>query len=166
MSLPSKRVGIEDAVAVLRALARDNWPGDAPAAFQLVLRSGAVIAFPFPTAGEGPCTHSPDFSEIDWFGEKQYFAPTQAAIVKVLWTAWESGCPEVGQQHLLEEAGSRGSRVRDLFKVHPAWGNMILLTERGTVCLRKPPDACEAGAGLPPAETQATPAATPASAPR
>jgi hypothetical protein len=123
---PPKRTGIEDAVAVLRALARDNWPGDVPASFRLTLRSGAVVEFPFPVEC-GPCSHSPDFSSIVWFG-KSYgrFSPPQAAVLRLLWEAWEAGTPEVGGQYLLAEVESGGRKMSDLFGDHAVWKDGVI----------------------------------------
>jgi hypothetical protein len=77
--------------------------------------------------------HSPDFRSVHWFGSNYTFTGTQAACVKILWQEWEKGTPEIGQETILEEAGTSGNRLIDVFRnrgfktgYHPAWGNMIV----------------------------------------
>ena len=70
--------------------------------------------------------HSPDFTSVRWDGELYKFSPRQRIIVAALWEAKESGCEFVGQEYLLELAESAVTRIRDLFKHHPAWGKMIV----------------------------------------
>ena len=69
--------------------------------------------------------HSPDFASVIWYGNQHTFTPTQAACVKILWEAWESGTPEVDQAYILTSAGSECQRLRDLFRKSTAWGTMI-----------------------------------------
>jgi len=68
------------------------------------------------------------------------FTPTQAACVAVLWKNAANGTPAVGQDAILENAGSSSERLSDIFKNHPAWGTMIVPLEkkRGTFKLSKP----------------------------
>jgi len=79
--------------------------------------------------------HGPDFRSVSWDGHTYTFSPTQAACVKVLWTAYDNGTPEVGETTILEEAGSDGSKLRDVFKsgktFHPAWRKMIVQGRKG-----------------------------------
>ena len=79
--------------------------------------------------------HSTDFRSVSWDGEQFYFTATQAAAVRVLWTAWQRGTPDLGELTILDQAGSsmadsRHGRLRDLFrsgrKMHPAWNKMIV----------------------------------------
>lgn len=69
--------------------------------------------------------HSPDFRSVSWFGTRHSFTPTQAAIVKVLWNAWENDTPDVGHETLLEEAGSESKRLVDVFKGHETYKQLI-----------------------------------------
>ena len=73
-----------------------------------------------------PCRHSVDFACVRWHGESYSFTATQAAIVRVLWSAWEEGCPEIRQETLLDQVGSESRNLSDLFKGHPAWGKLIV----------------------------------------
>lgn len=72
--------------------------------------------------------HSVDFRSVRWFGIDYTFTPTQAAVVKSLWENWENETPDVGQDAILEGAGSECDRLRDLFRNHPAWGTLIVPT--------------------------------------
>jgi hypothetical protein len=58
-----------------------------------------------------------DFCSLT-IGEQRYvFTPTQAAVVRILWRAWVARTPIMFGESILEGSGSRGSRVRDIFKV-------------------------------------------------
>jgi hypothetical protein len=70
--------------------------------------------------------HSPDFRSILWFGTSYSFTSGQAACVKQLWQAWQSGAPEIGQGVVLDNAGMESSRLVDIFKGHLAWGTVIV----------------------------------------
>jgi len=105
---------------------------------------GASIV-PLMTADNDRATHAPDFSSVNWFGTVYTFSPMQASIVADLWRAWEDGYDFVGQQSLLEEAGSDCHRIRDLFVGHPAFGTMIVQAKfkskdarAGQYCLNVP----------------------------
>jgi hypothetical protein len=98
-----------------------------------------------PSAEPPPCAppalsdHSPDWRWCRWGGKEFQFRAKQAAVVGVLWRAYESGCPDVGHATLLVEAGSDNSRLRDLFRHHPAWGTFIVPGQtRGTARLAPP----------------------------
>lgn len=84
--------------------------------------------------------HSPDFRCVNWFGTNYTFTPLQAAIVKQLWEAWESGVPDVGGATLIENAGDdvEVNRVDQVFRNKPAWGTMIISTSKGTYRLCAP----------------------------
>jgi hypothetical protein len=74
--------------------------------------------------------HSPDFRCVSWFDGAQYhFSAMQAAVVEILWRAWENRTPVVSQAHLLTEVDSRCNRLLDLFRRGPgrrAWGTLII----------------------------------------
>lgn len=74
-----------------------------------------------------PARHSADFSCVDWFGTSYAFTATQAAIVTLLWGAWEDCVPDLRDAFLLEKADCGDTvRLRDVFRNHPAWGTMIV----------------------------------------
>jgi len=62
---------------------------------------------------------------VRWFGTRYSFSPLQSAIVRVLWSAWEHGTPEVRQSVLLESADT-DTELRFVFRDHPAWGAMLV----------------------------------------
>jgi hypothetical protein len=80
--------------------------------------------------------HSTDFRSVHWYGIDYQFTPTQAACVKVLWEAWINGTPDVGQETILDKAGSQCSRLDHLFrksgKMHPAWSRLIISRSKGS----------------------------------
>ena len=81
----------------------------------------------------GNFLHSPDFRSVVWKGDLMHFSPGQAAAIEVLFDAYNSGSPEVGQGHVLESTGSEAHRLRDLFKRSPAWETLIVRGEgKGT----------------------------------
>jgi hypothetical protein len=84
--------------------------------------------------------HSDDFRSVRWYGTNYLFTPTQAACVRVLWEAWERGTPVVGQESILETAGSTCCRLRDVFDKakHPAWDKMIVSPRKGSFSLAEP----------------------------
>jgi hypothetical protein len=87
-----------------------------------------------------PCRHSPDFATVNWFGVTEHFTPSQAAVVRLLWDAWENGTPAVRQAWLLEQAGSDSSKLSDVFKDNPSWGRTVVPgRQRGTFQLAAPP---------------------------
>ena len=69
--------------------------------------------------------HSLDFASVTWFGRSYSFTPTQRRIVAVLWNAWESCTPDIGEQSLLTEADSESPTLKAVFGKHPAYGTMI-----------------------------------------
>src|SRR5262245_48278398 len=88
-----------------------------------------------------PARHGPDFRSVHWFGVDHVFSPKQAAVVGLLWAAWEGGNPDLSHDYLAAEAEIRG-RVADVFRSngrrHPAWGTMIQSQGRGTCRLQEP----------------------------
>lgn len=86
--------------------------------------------------------HSPDFRSVVWGNAGFSFTKMQAAIVGILWGAWEQDTPDVGVDTLLEAVDATSSRLVDIFRNHRAWGTMIVDGEtKGSKRL----------AGLPPA---------------
>jgi hypothetical protein len=88
--------------------------------------------------------HSSDFATVTWRGMTFRFTPTQRAVVRLLYEALVNGTPGVGEQTILEEIGSRGKRVRDLFRtktrLHSAWGKLIVPEAGAKGVLRLAPD--------------------------
>jgi hypothetical protein len=76
-----------------------------------------------------PARHGPDYRSVHWFGTDYVFTEAQAAVVRVLWQAWENGTPGVGFRHLREVTRLEFDRLGDVFKekgkYHPAWNAMI-----------------------------------------
>jgi hypothetical protein len=78
--------------------------------------------------------HSEDFRSVHLSDGTYYrFSGSQAAAIGFLWRAWESGCPDVGSESILEACGSEGNRVRDIFSggKHPAWGTFVQSPAKG-----------------------------------
>lgn len=87
----------------------------------------------------GPCRHSPDFRSVYWYGEVFTFTGLQAAVVSILWEAWENDTPDVGGEYLLDRAGSsRDSRLDTLFQGHAAWQTLIRSRNKGSYYLHVP----------------------------
>lgn len=85
-------------------------------------------AFPSgpPAAEPGTATHSPGFACVNWYGVVYSFSFKQRLVVAALWQARDEGHPWLTQETLAEAAESDCSRIRDLFRRHPAWGTMIV----------------------------------------
>ena len=80
---------------------------------------------------QSPARHSPDFRCVHWFGTKYTFTASQAAIIEIMWNAWEQRTPDISDAHLLERSGlGKGSRLVDIFRNHPAWKRLIVPGER------------------------------------
>ena len=73
--------------------------------------------------------HSPDFAWCCWNGTVYTFSPRQAKFVSLLWQAWEGG-HELSDRWMLEQTNAHCPKVRDAFRNHPAWGEMIQLGSR------------------------------------
>src|SRR5262249_52852577 len=98
----------------------------------------AVQAAAVDLVENAPARHSVDFRTVTWFGKEYRFTPTQAHCVKVLWEAWQNGTPDVGQETILEEAGSDSKRLQDLFKNHKTWRELITTVQKGSYRLNVP----------------------------
>ena len=85
--------------------------------------------------------HSIDFRSVNWYGTHYSFTGTQAPCVRLLWQAMEDDVHELGQEALLEAAGSEAARLSDVFKDSPAWNTRIIPGNcRGTYRLAEPPE--------------------------
>jgi hypothetical protein len=125
-----------------RDSARPSWwpmPDVPPAVTPPAAAGGGPPPTPGPTpAPTGFPRHCKDFRSVHWFGADYTFTPTQAAVIRQLWEAWEDGTGGVGQETLLESAGSTGGRLRDVFRGHPAWGTMVVALGKGLFALASP----------------------------
>ena len=96
----------------------------------LVLDDDERLSLPVPVPWQTEQTpgprHSSDFRSVNWYGQRYTFSAGQAAVVRLLWEAWQNDTPEVGQETLLDGAGSEGSKIADLFRDHPAWGQFVV----------------------------------------
>lgn len=80
--------------------------------------------------------HGPDFRSVKWPGSERFvFTPSQAAVVKILWEAFQSGTPEVSEDHLCEKACV--GKIGDLFRGHDSLGVMIHRAGKGLWMLKK-----------------------------
>lgn len=132
---------LQHLLARVRAYCAHVAPGEVPYDVRITFLSGRKLQHPItqPPVAAGPpprkaaYTHSTDFRSVHWFGADYSFTPTQAAVVRTLWEAWEDGVPELGIATILEAAGSESGRLPPLFQGHPAWGVMIVRGEgKGT----------------------------------
>lgn len=137
--MPTQPDSLPDLIEMFRAYCAAHAPGETPQDLRVVFASGRRLQHPFPppcSAGPKqlpPARHSPDFRSVHWHGDDYAFSPTQAAVVRVLWEAWEGGVPDVGQVTLLEAAGSDSERLRSVFTGHPAWAVLIVAgTSKGS----------------------------------
>jgi hypothetical protein len=101
-------------------------------------------AAPAPPAPPAPqprgVKHSPDFRCVNWYGQIYSLTPAQAAVVRILWDAWENETPDVGQESLLESSGSESAKLSDVFKDSPAWNTLVVSGgSRGTFRLANLP---------------------------
>jgi len=62
-----------------------------------------------------------------WFGGKERtLTSRQAEVVQLLYSSHKSRTSALSQDYLMEEIGSPGSRLRDLFRKSPLWGTLIV----------------------------------------
>ncbi len=149
------RTSLDDLLDMARAYVRDNLPGRCPRRLKLELDDGDRISHPVPLMAPpqppavparlqppAPRRHSADYRSVAWDGADHIFTPTQAAVVRLLWEAADNGTPCVGQEKLLEDAGSTAESLREVFREggvqHPAWGVMLVPGEKRTYRLAGP----------------------------
>jgi len=81
-------------------------------------------------------SYSPDYRSVISNGKSYTFTSRQAQAVEIL---HKEGNPELGQEYILEKLGDTSKRLRDTFKGHPAWGELIIAGSRkGTFRLNIP----------------------------
>jgi len=91
--------------------------------------------------GTPPPSHSPDFRSVNWYGVPYSFTANQAPAVRMLYEAYQSGAPEIGDDTLLAaiDPESQRDRLRDVFRDCDAWGTMIVEgSTRGSRRLARP----------------------------
>jgi len=72
-----------------------------------------------------------DFTDVS-LGERSYtLGPIQAKVVGILYDAATTGSPWRHGQQVLAEAGSRCTRISDLFKTQSDWRKLIQSDKRG-----------------------------------
>ncbi|HEX5272039.1 MAG TPA: hypothetical protein VFW33_16195 [Gemmataceae bacterium] len=91
--------------------------------------------------------HSADFRSVVWNGIRYGpFTPTQAAVIAILWEAFENDTPDVGSGYVMERAGSDRSdqRVASVFGVTAEgqrfWSEVVTSKARGSYRLRQAGD--------------------------
>lgn len=99
--------------------------GKCPKVIEVAFDDGDHMRLTLPAAMVRPA-HSIDFRSVNWYGQEFEFTTTQAACMRLLWSAWESGSPEIGQDTILETAGSDQRRLDSVFKDNSAWGTLIV----------------------------------------
>jgi hypothetical protein len=104
-------------------------------------------------AAGASCSFSDDYTSADWFGTRYTFAKgNQAASVRVLAEAFQSGGHSLSQETIRERIGSNADKfdLRKVFrskgrnggyKQHPAWGTMIRQDGKGAYRLAPPESA-------------------------
>ena len=81
-----------------------------------------------------------DFRSLRWGTATHSFTAKQAVVVEALYKAWQAGEPDIGNETLLEAAGSEGKRLKDIFRGNPAWQTLIVLgATKGSYRLTNPP---------------------------
>lgn len=70
--------------------------------------------------------YSVDYRSVRLDGQTYPATAAQAAILRVLHDAWKDGCPDVGDEHLREVAGTTSDRIRDVFRTGDLWGNVVI----------------------------------------
>ena len=77
--------------------------------------------------------HSPDFRSVLTGGKQYSFTTAQAACIQILYEQWKKNTPGISGQYILLTIGYDSQRLSDLFKKHPAWGQLIISgNTRGT----------------------------------
>jgi len=78
-------------------------------------------------------SHSPDFDEVVWRGERFAFGRKQSSVIRILYEAALRGDPWQRGQSVLGQAGSDDTSMKlgNLFSKHPAWGKLILSKGNG-----------------------------------
>jgi hypothetical protein len=70
--------------------------------------------------------YSKDFSSVNWKGIHFSFSGFQNEIMVLLYDAYKQKTPNLHQNYILSEVGSKSKRLVYIFKNHPAWGKLII----------------------------------------
>jgi len=82
-------------------------------------------------------THTADYSETALNGEPYFFdGPIQRNVIRILHEAEQRGEPWQSGKAILAEAGSRDTKMANLFRRHPCWGPLLESNKRGLYRLR------------------------------
>ena len=90
---------------------------------------GIHVMIPVNTAAEpvdSELSHSSDYTAVNRDGVTYTFTRLQASVMRLLFDARRKGFHFVRQEVLLRSAESFQGRLRDLFRDHAAWGELIV----------------------------------------
>ncbi len=108
--------------------------------------------------------YAPDYSWVEWFGNRFEFNADQARCVRVLWRAWLGGTPIIREAEVLLVASVRAKALKDIFKAPPgnaAWGTLIHDGDRrGTVRLVEPTPGAPLASTFEPGSVEIDPCST------
>ncbi len=90
-----------------------------------------------PGRGQGPFTHTADYSEVTLNGQPFFFdGQIQREVIHILHQASNNEQPWQSGKLVLYEAGSTNAKMINLFRNHPGWGVLIESNGRGRYRLR------------------------------
>lgn len=69
---------------------------------------------------------SPGFRSACIGGREYSFTKMQAKAMECLWIAYQQGAPDVPTEAILETLDTTQTRLRDLFREHPAWNTVLV----------------------------------------
>lgn len=92
-----------------------------------------------PTRREPDLVFSRDYRSCRWRTHKFEFTPTQAAMMEALYEEWSRGTPALAQETILDCGGSNASKLRDVFRGHPAL-NLLIVPGKSSGTWRLAPD--------------------------
>ncbi|MAE44933.1 MAG: hypothetical protein CMF63_08150 [Magnetovibrio sp.] len=82
-------------------------------------------------------THTADYSEATLNGTPYFInGPIQRKVIRILHKAEQRGEPWQSGKAVLAEAGSRDTKMANLFGHHPCWGSLLESNKRGLYRLR------------------------------
>jgi hypothetical protein len=94
-------------------------------------REHSVSGSPADTDAVQPFTHSRDYRDVSINGHTLRLSPLRAEVVRELHAAWQAGSAWIDGETLLLRAGSKGSRLVDVFAPVPDWRRLIISDRRG-----------------------------------
>ena len=72
-----------------------------------------------------------NFADVTLEGQRYTLGPMQAEVIRILYEAAATDFPWLYGQKVLAEAGSKCTRISDLFKTQPGWRKLIQSDKRG-----------------------------------